>query len=475
MFSKMRQSCFIELTPGSRYRAGMPLKQLPASWPLIDRALRTDGAPERFVAAVERRVSLIHTGELGTMAEATIEPIASLPPIDETAAVIGRAAIDRMVVIKLNGGLATSMGLDQPKSLLGVRGKRTFLDLVIYQLAELPKPPPLILFNSFATQAATQAALAQRQPSASEIQTIVQHRLPKLDATTLAPVSWPADPVKAWCPPGHGDLYLALATSGLLKQLLERGIEYAFVSNIDNLGATLDPALLGMLERDRIPFLMEVAERTPTDTKGGHLALADGHRLTLRELAQCPVDDRPQFQDIARHRFFNTNSLWLHLPSIAALLDVGDALVDLPLIVNRKTVDPADPTSPPVVQLETAMGSAISAISGARAIHVPRHRFAPVKTTNELLIVRSDAYELTAAGELTLTTGRVRPPHVALGPTYQLLADFERRLPYGAPSLRDCDELIVEGDVTFGATVTIRGSVHLTENQRIPDGTVLEG
>lgn len=459
----------------SRYPHSMLNTSSTAAWPAIEQKLRVDRAPERFIAAVQRRVAQLATGELGTIPEAAIEPIVDLPPIDPTASAAGAAALNRTVVIKLNGGLATSMGLDQPKSLLPVRGDRTFLDLVVQQLAALPVRPRLILFNSFATDAPTRQALERLGSLPVAVETVLQHREPKLAADTLAPVVWPADTVKEWCPPGHGDLYLTLATSGLLERLLDGGVEYAFVSNIDNLGATLDRAILGMLERDRIPFLMEAAERTPTDTKGGHLARTADGRLTLRELAQCPAADLDLFQDVARHHFFNTNSLWLHLPTVRALLETGEALVDLPLIVNRKTANPSDSSSPAVVQLETAMGSAISAISGAQAIAVPRRRFAPVKTTNELLMVRSDAYELTSAGELTLASGRTAPPQVVLGSAYKLLRDFDRRFERGAPSLRDCAELVVNGDVTFGANVTVRGSVQLTGNQSVPDGAVLEG
>lgn len=451
------------------------------AWPAIETALTRDRAPGRFIAAVRRRVEQVRRGDQGWLAESTLEPVTELPSIDQAATGLGEAALERVVVIKLNGGLATSMGLTGPKSLVPVRNQASFLDLVVQQMLTLHGRArvPLVLMNSFATHASTSAAL-DRYPELTAQQqqlptAVVQHRLPKLDAQTLAPISW-TDDAKRWCPPGHGDLYLTLATSGLLAALLDHGIEYAFVSNIDNLGATLDPALLGQCVRDQLPFLMEVTERTPTDRKGGHLARrrADG-RLTLRELAQCPEADRDQFQDITRHRYFNTNSLWLHLPTVASLLATGDSLVDLPLIVNRKTVDPADPSSPAVLQLETAMGTAISAVPGAAAVCVPRRRFSPVKTTNELLIVRSDAYAVTATGELALVARRPHPPVVHLSEPYQRLSDFEARFPYGAPSLATCDDLQIDGDVTFGANVTIRGSVRLVGNQFIPDGTVLEG
>src|SRR5438105_1204399 len=79
-----------------------------------------------------------------------------------------------------------------------------------------------------------------------------------------------------WCPPGHGDIYTALVTSGMLDALLDAGYEHAFVSNSDNLGAVLDPRILAWFAAERIPFLMEVADRTEADRKGGHIAQRPG-------------------------------------------------------------------------------------------------------------------------------------------------------------------------------------------------------
>ena len=197
----------------------------------------------------------------------------------------------------------------------------------------------------------------------------------------------PADPDAEWCPPGHGDLYAALQASGMLAEMLARGYRYAFVANADNLGAVLEPRILGWMVRGEIPFVMEVVQGTAADRKGGHIASHAG-RLVLRDTAQAADDG--SFTDFARWRFYNSNNLWIDLVALAELLDAHDGVLPLPLIVNRKTL----PAAGEVVQLETAMGSAIGLIEGAHALQVPRTRFAPVKTTDDLLLVRSDAYEL---------------------------------------------------------------------------------
>ena len=436
--------------------------------------LRADGAGEEVVAAFRHYAGQLAAGETGLLREADLEPVLELPDADALPDPGPDAAelLDAVVVVKLNGGLGTSMGMTRAKSLLAVKDGLSFLDIAALQVERLrertPSAPriPLVLMNSFATREDSLAALARHPGVAADAPAdIVQSRLPKLrDDGSCAPVDWPADPSLEWAPPGHGDLYPALVASGALAGLLERGYRYAFVSNADNLGAVLDPRILAWLAAERISFLMEVADRTAADRKGGHLARRAGGGLVLREVAQTHEDDLDAFQDVARHRFFNTNSIWLDLRELAAVLD-RDGFLALPLIVNRKTVDPADPASTPVVQLETAMGAAIAAFPGARALRVPRTRFAPVKTTDDLLVLRSDAYALDDLGRLVLDLARGgRAPLVRLDPEhYRLLADFDRRFPAGAPSLKDCDALTVRGDVRFGAGVVVRGTVAVGE------------
>ena len=93
-----------------------------------------------------------------------------------------------------------------------------------------------------------------------------------------------------WCPPGHGDLYAALEGSGTLDKLLADGIKYMFVSNSDNLGAVMDLTLLTHFAESDSPFMMECADRTVNDKKGGHLAVRNADsQLILREAAMCPV------------------------------------------------------------------------------------------------------------------------------------------------------------------------------------------
>jgi UTP--glucose-1-phosphate uridylyltransferase len=187
------------------------------------------------------------------------------------------------------------------------------------------------------------------------------------------------------------------------------------------------------------------------------------------------------FQDVERHRYFNTNTLWVNLRTLARVMEERDNVLGLPMIVNRKTVDPGDAGSPAVFQLETAMGAAIDVFEGAAALRVPRTRMAPVKTTNDLLVIRSDAYVLRGDARVELAPERGgRVPFVDLdGDHFKLLRDFDARFEHGPPSLVHADRLEVEGNVAFGKDVVVRGSVRLANDgdgqMRVADGTVLEG
>jgi UTP--glucose-1-phosphate uridylyltransferase len=439
--------------------------------------MRREGIPDAAIETFRHYYEQLAEGETGMIPESEIEPVEDVQQLDDLPE--GDPPLDRAVVLKLNGGLGTSMGMTQAKSLIEAKDGMTFLDIIARQVTSLRERSgtrlPLVLMDSFRTHDDAIAALGDLD---SDVPLdFVQHKEPKLLVDGLTPVEWPDDPSLEWCPPGHGDLYTALLTSGMLDALLERGYRYAFVSNSDNLGAVLDPRILAWVAREEIPFAMEVTRRTEADRKGGHIARVPGGGYLLRETAQTPEEDLAALQDIARHRYVNTNNLWLDLRALREVMDAQDGVLGLPLIVNRKTVDPGDKSTPEVFQLETAMGAAIGVFDGARPIAVSRRRFSPVKTTEDLLALRSDAYVLLDDARVELAPERDgTPPVIDLDDEwYKLLRDFDAHFPGGAPSLVGCDRLAVEGDVTFGSGVVVRGAVTVSGPRRVEDGAVLEG
>ena len=445
--------------------------------------MREAGVPDLAIATFARLYGELEGGATGIIREEDIEP---LREIDRQSDLTfseqdQQAALAKTAVIKLNGGLGTSMGLEAAKSLLPVRDGATFLDLIATQIIAAREQYgvrlPLVLMNSFRTQSDSLAALERHPALATKglPADFVQNREPKLDAATLEPVSWPADPSLEWCPPGHGDLYTALQTSGLLATLLASGYRYASVSNSDNLGAVPDGGIAAWFAASGAPYAAELVRTTPADKKGGQLVVrkSDG-QIIQRETAQTAPEDMAAASDPAIHPYFHANNLWFDLEQLAALLAQHDGVMPLPLIRNAKTVDPSDKTSTPVIQLETAMGAAVNVFPGAKVIEVERSRFLPVKTTTDLLLLRSDAYELTAAGHLV---ARRPAPLVDLDPAFKLIADFEERTAQGVPSLIDADSLTVEGDWTFGADVIAVGEARLTapdaHAHRVPDGATI--
>jgi len=423
--------------------------------------MRAAGVSDVGVRAFARLYGLLVAGDRGVVASDDLEPVGEVRSLEELdVPAPDDEALARTVVIRLNGGLGTTMGLAGPKSLVEVKRGLTFLDVIARQA--LAARLALVLMNSYATRAASLAALERHGNLARDLPAdFLQHREPRLRAADLQPLD-------EWCPPGHGDVYAALLASGMLGEMLTRGYRYAFVANADNLGAVPEPRIVGWMAREGIPFIMEVVEGTAADRKGGHIALRDG-RLVLRDTAQAPDDG--SFTDFARWRFYNSNNVWIDLVWLAAVLDAHDGVLPLPLIVNRKTLPAGE-----VVQLETAMGSAVGVIDGARAVHVPRTRFAPVKSTDDLLLVRSDAYELSDHAALVPSDGAAGGTVVALDPAYYgTLVDLDRRFPSGPPAMRHCTRLTVRGDVVFGRDVQLVGDVELDGPASVPDGAVLEG
>lgn len=444
--------------------------------------MQAEGLPAIFIESFAYYYDQLVAGETGLIPENEIEAVTAVPDTEtfpQRLPEVGKAALAKTAVIKLNGGLGTSMGLQKAKSLLPVRDAMSFLDIIARQA--ITADVPLILMNSFVTDADSLAVLEKYPQLQNEIPlSFVQHKEPKISQADFSPAMWPENPNLEWCPPGHGDIYTALVTNGTLDSLLAAGYEYAFVSNADNLGAVMDTAILGYFAENQFPFMMEVADRTEMDKKGGHLAKQLDGQLILRESAQCPAADMDTFQDISLHKYFNTNNLWLNLPALKRVMQERDYKLGLPMILNAKTVDPRDSNSTPVYQLETAMGAAIGVFQGAQAVRVPRTRFAPVKKSLDLLAVRSDAYVLTDDFHILPNPKRTLPALVVeLDDRYYKLVDqLAVRFPNGAPSLLNCTRLSIQGDVKFGRDVVCRGEVILKNEgdtqMVIPNGATLD-
>ncbi len=435
----------------------------------IENRMKSGGLPELAIKTFERYYQLLVDGETGMIQESCIQPVDYVPNVNQLGSdytKIGEDAIEKTVIIKLNGGLGTSMGLEKAKSLVKVKGDKSFLDIIAEQTLSLKMP--LVLMNSFSTHNDSLQSLDKYQELFDDnlLFSFIQHKVPKIDRNKLSPANYSVQPELEWCPPGHGDIYTSLITSNTLEQLLDSGYKYAFISNSDNLGAIMDAKILGYFVKHCIPFMMEVAQRTTADRKGGHLAKDNDGRLILREIAQCNAADIDDFQNINRYKYFNTNNIWINLAELKSMMDEYNNILPLPMIRNTKPVNPREPDSASVYQLETAMGSAINLFPEARALHVTRERFIPVKTTSDLLIVRSDLYTLNEHSQLSinLKEGHEKPIIMLDQKYFKMIDQFEERFPYGVPSLLECDKFIINGNIVFGKNNKLSGNIQLSNN-----------
>jgi UTP--glucose-1-phosphate uridylyltransferase len=449
-----------------------------------------EGLPPLIISTFRFYYDRLIRGERGLLSREDIVPIekddiADFEMLDRFTEE-GCQATKETVIVKLNGGLGTGMGLSKAKSLIEVKDGLNFLDIIARQILSRRKKYgvdiPLVLMNSFKTDEDSKRFLHRYPDLTSDIPpSFLQHKFPKILKEDLGPGNWPADPDCEWNPPGHGDIYLALITSGMLDGLLGKGYKYAFISNSDNLGGILDEAILGYLASNNFPFMLEVADRTEADTKGGHLArLRRTNGLIIREIAQCPEEEIEEFQDITVYRYFNTNNIWVNLLFLKEELKKAGNILELPVIINPKRIDPRDNSSPEVYQIETAMGSAISVFERATAIRVPRTRFAPVKKCQDLLALWSDCYLMNEDSRI------IQNPDRRFGPIkidldnryYKSIDQLKERFAYGTPSLVGCRSLRIEGNVHFGRGIVIKGDVNIigpsSSKVSIPDGAVID-
>ena len=432
---------------------------------LFVKQMKAAGLADDVIRTFSAYYDQLQSGEQGMISRGMIDPPSPDNVINLSAMTQYRkqSILKSIAVIKLNGGLGTSMGLSAAKSLLPVKGNMNFLDIITRQVLALRSGTGyevlLMLMNSYNTEADTLNYL-EKYPDLSRQKlpiSFLQNKFPRIRQDNLKPYE-NEDPDKMWNPPGHGDIFAALSSSGLLDKMIDAGYRYAFVSNSDNLGATVDTCIPAYMEANDIHFLMEVCARTEADRKGGHLCQDKHGQLMLREVAQCPPEELDEFQNVELYSYFNTNNLWIDLKALQWNLIAGEGIILLPLIVNPKTVD-----GTPVYQLETAMGAAISVFNGARAVLVPRSRFSPVKKNNDLLAIWSDLYELNDQYQVVMRRGVESIPPIELDERYygridQLLERFRD----GVPSLLNCSSLKISGDISFGEDVICEGKVNLT-------------
>jgi UTP--glucose-1-phosphate uridylyltransferase len=303
------------------------------------------------------------------------EDIDRLPPLGsaERAALEARGleAIARGEVgaVVLAGGMATRFG-GVVKAAVEVLDGRSFLDLkhrdVEAAAARAGGRVPFFPMTSFATHAEIARLLAGRESASSPATCFAQ--LVSLRLTPEGELFRTADGHVSLYAPGHGDFPFALRRSGVLARFLAEGGRVLFMSNVDNLTATLDPAIVGAHLASGAAITVEVADKAPGD-KGGAPARVDG-KVQIVESFRFP-----EGFDQDRVPVFNTNTLLFDARAL-------DRDFDLTWFAVEKEVEGRR-----VVQFERLVGQ-LTAFLESRFLRVERRgpdaRFQPVKTPEDL-------------------------------------------------------------------------------------------
>ncbi|TNJ30146.1 UTP-glucose-1-phosphate uridylyltransferase [Giardia muris] len=422
-------------------------------------AAEAEGAHDLFVQYHTSPPEPVDWASIQPMADDEYFAYSAIKPLTGTAL---KEALSKVAILKLNGGLGTSMGCTGPKTLITVKNDMSFLEIIVRQVAAINKKHgvdvPLIFMNSFNTDEQTKEALSHIDV-ASKLQIINfnQAHFPRLDAETLLPLTdaSPNEP-SYWYPPGHGDVLRALIKEKLVDTLLAKGIEWVFISSGDNLGATIDDAIVSYLSTLKdIDFLSEQTPKTLRDVKGGVLTKYKG-KIRLLETAQVPKDHLDEFCDIKKFKSFNVNSVYVRLSALKRL-DDSKTPIALDIIVNPKTVD-----GHRVIQLEQAVGAGITFFK-SQGLLVSRKRFIPVKKTSDLITVQSDVYSID---EMFILTAECEPPTIEFGPTLEKMDGYTLAFDNGKtiPSLRGARTVKILGGCKMGPNVSIRGDYSTTDD-----------
>ncbi len=376
----------------ARRKAGEIQRAMPFDWAEIEKdvdaqlgracvADRADLALDR--AQIETNARAIAAGRLskqsnhvrGELVAAGPEHVESLErlPTAERAELARLGADEiaqgRVAVAVLNGGMATRFGGDV-KGIIEAVGGKTFLEVKLAQARRHGRVPFLIM-NSFATDARTHEFLRERG-LAGEGETFLQSL--SLRLTPDGDVFRDAAGRVSLYAPGHGDFPRALARAGLVAKLGERGVRTLLLSNIDNLGAELDPLVIGYHVARARPLTAEVAATEPGDV-GGAPVFVDG-KLEIVEGFRYP----PGF-DVSRLPFLATNTFALSLELCAR---------DWPFtwFYVEKSVDGR--TAVQMERLVNELSSFVPTSFLATPRSGPNGRFFPIKTREDLDRLRAD-------------------------------------------------------------------------------------
>ncbi len=235
---------------------------------------------------------------------------------------LGRDAIanNQFGVVVLNGGMATRFG-GVVKGVVDVVHNKSFIGLKMQDILRMQEACggkiQVYMMNSFATDEATREHFATHDNFGLDADQITHFtQFISVRMTEEGDLLLDEDGAISPYGPGHGDFAPALRASGCLKQFLDGGGEYLFLTNVDNLGARVSPAILGHHIQHKAEVSVEVAPKWPGDV-GGSPYLCDG-KLQLVEQIRYPDDFDPDIVDV-----FNTNTFHFNAQSLDRDFELG--------------------------------------------------------------------------------------------------------------------------------------------------------
>lgn len=401
--------------------------------------------------------------EIDSKDEILVVPYESLASISEDIAET-KMLLDKLVVVKFNGALGTNMGFSGPKSAIEVKNNLTPLDLMVDQVESLNSKygcnVPLLLMDTAETHDHVQKVLEKYSNSKVDIHSLSLSQQPhekSFEGHSRKDKLYPSS--------DHSVVFLSLMKSGTLDLLLVQGKEYALVVDSDNVAAVADPKIFNHLIQNQIEYCMEVAPVPSIDLRNSLINLRPG-KFQLVDITQNPTK-----QSGGKFKFINTRSMWVNLRAIKRLIDTDELKIEN--FSSSKEVNDDQ-----IISRGTGADSAIQFFDHTIGINVAQSRYLPVNSTSDLLLLQSDLYTADE-GILVQNPARDNPanPSIELGPEFEKVNDFQSRFK-SIPSIINLDSLKVEGDVWFGAGITLKGKVSIVAKPgmklEIPDGIVLE-
>ncbi|CAI4064416.1 hypothetical protein SUVZ_08G0350 [Saccharomyces uvarum] len=387
---------------------------------------------------------------------------------------LDHALLSKLATLKLNGKADSVIGKESP--LFEVKNGKCSLDIIVQQTQNLNTSfncdVPLIFMTSLETEPQISNFLKESYTcSKVEWKTIVHSSFPAIDKDTLLPAVFQINVCEEdlWYPCGSGNLIDTLYFSGELDNLIVQGKEVLFVSDLDNLGAIVDLNILSYMITNEIDYLVEVVERTANDSNTGVLATYES-KLRL-------VDYKCLSRESARKcKTVNTNNIWINLRKLKNLIE-SDSL-NLPICSSETKMIIHNSPLMEILHLQTNLGDCIDFFSNSQIIKVPRNRFLPLATCEDLFLLNSNLYDLDTSGSLNLYPLRFELlPSIKLGDEFANYETFKIGIP-DIPNILELDHLTVMGNVFFGYKIILRGTVVIICDEDdviiIPDGSILE-